>query len=101
MIEEIAFGEMGMLEEDFNNSTPLYFVRRLNGMRAAEYSRQKLDMILARKIAYFASIGNFEQGTTEKDLWAHPFEMKNRTDELVQIMNIIESYNWKTPPIID
>ena len=96
LLEEIAFGEMGMLEHEFNESTPLYFVRRLNGQRRAEYGRQKIEMILARKIAYFAAAGNLKEGTTEKDLWLMPWELTTDTERmnLMELAEKIDSLNW-------
>ena len=39
---------MGMLEKDFKRSSPIYFTRRLEGMRQAQEMQYRNDWILTR-----------------------------------------------------
>ena len=92
-----------MLESEFELSTPLYFVRRLNGMRATEKNKTMLDDIRARRVAYFSALGNLKPDTKEMDLWAIPeFDdavKKKEMEELRNYKEFSDSINWGEPPV--
>lgn len=66
---------MGMSQKEYNDCTPLWLVRMINGKMAAERSRTKLMMALVRDICYYAGNGgNFKKGVTKHDIYLLPGE---------------------------
>lgn len=68
---------MGMSEKEYNECSPKWLVRRLNGRMAVERSRTKLMMSLVRDICYYAGNGgNFKKGVSKHDIFLLPGEQK-------------------------
>ncbi len=86
-MEEIAFGEMGLTEQEFDSSTPRYFVRRANGMRAKEDRDNLIWNWRIRRLAYLT--GQWAKGTTEEKIWPFPGE-RTTYDELLEARDFIE-----------
>lgn len=91
MLEQIAYGEMGMIEQEFDCSTTRYFVLRLNGMRAREERDDLKWNWRLRRVAYLA--GQFKRGTREVDIWRFDYESRTTIDELYEARDLIEA-NW-------
>ena len=80
-----------MSEQEFDSSTPRWFVRRLNGMRAAERRRFEIANWQYRRLAYLT--GQWKKGTKEDDIWRFDHEIQTTVKELEKVREIIET-NW-------
>jgi hypothetical protein len=94
---------MGMSEKEYNECSPLWLVRRLNGRMTADRSRTKLMMALVRDICYYAGNGgNFKKGVAKHDIYLLPGEKelleKRRKELRVQLEQEKEQMKkWRIP----
>lgn len=79
-IKRIAYGEMGLSEEEFGRITPEYFTLRLHGMRKAQQLDYRNDWIRARwQVCIFLNTKTKRQ-LREIDLGRFPWEKPEVVD---------------------
>lgn len=91
-----------MLEKEFDDCTPRYFVARLNGLRASQAVQNRLTMSLIREVCYYAAHGgNFQKGLKRSDIFDLPGEKARKLKEAKRQKEILKEAgflkHW-TPP---
>lgn len=91
---------MGMTEQELNQSSIQYLVRRINGFRSAQKQDRIFQLTMYRELCYYAANGgNFKNGIKRTQLFSIPGEKElERTKYLEELMEGIEVMKrWPKP----
>lgn len=98
IIERIAFGEMGMLENDFNKCTPYYWRTRLDGMRHAQHQQFQNDWEMTRWMAATIMSPHLKKPISPQKLMKFPWEQIDHDDIVAKVTRHADIFAKLTPP---
>lgn len=78
-MKQIAFGELGLTEKQYNESSPEYLTIAIEGKRKKELSDAKQFYNVARQLAYFVMIAPITKPKKHSPtgLWPLPWDENN------------------------
>ena len=89
---------MGMDEDSFNNSTPIYFRHRLHGMREAQQQQYKNQWEMTRWMAATIISPHLKKPIAPNKLMAFPWEKIEPDDIVAKITQYADIFAKLTPP---
>ena len=98
IIERIAFGEMGMLEKDFNQCRPYYWRARLDGMRQTQHQQFQNDWEMTRWMAATIMSPHLKKPISPQKLMKFPWEQTDHDDIVAKVTRHSDIFAKLTPP---
>ena len=74
----MAYGELGLRQKEYEESSPEYLTLAIEGKRKAETERTKEIYEIARTLAYFSVSPHTKKNISPKKLW--PFYWDKKTE---------------------
>jgi len=73
----VAYGELGLRQKEYEESSPEYLTLAIEGKRNADTARTKETYEIARTLAYFSVSPHTKKNISPKKLW--PFYWDEKT----------------------
>ena len=97
-LKEIAFGEMGMDEDAFDECRPLYFRHRLHGMRKAQQQQYRNEWEITRWAVATTMAPHLKKPIEPKRLLTFPWEQSDQISIHDALKLYSHVFDKLTPP---
>lgn len=96
-LKQIGYGEMLMSEQEFNDSSPLYFRLRLHGMRKAQTTAYRTQWEISRWMAATIMAPHLRKPIAPKNLVTFSWEEEERENIVELVSKYRHIFNKLTP----